>query len=179
MKKYIILGGFLLWVGGKALAQNASLEAFAPDEAWKKTIAGLAPMSVPVQVSKPHKILLFSLFTGFDHWVIPHANAVVEILGQKTGAFEVVQSTDIGMFETARLKEFDAIVLNNNCSRGDRRDLFYDALANHADLSEQARIEKAAQLEKNLLRFVKKGGGLAVLHGGIVMQNNSPEFSKW
>jgi type 1 glutamine amidotransferase len=32
-------------------------------------------------------------------------------------------------------------------------------------------------LEKNLIQFVKKGKGLVLLHGGIVMQNNSLEFS--
>jgi type 1 glutamine amidotransferase len=118
------------------------------------------------------------LFTGFDHWVIPHADAVINILSEKTGAYEVVKSNDISMFEKKSLKQYDAVVLNNNCSVGPKRDLFYDALGKIVELSEEEKVAKAAELEANLLTFVKKGGGLAVLHGGIVMQNNSAEMSE-
>ena len=40
------------------------------------------------------------------------------------------------------------------------------------------RKEKAAELEANLIGYVKKGGGLMVIHGAIVMQNNSMAFSE-
>ena len=32
-------------------------------------------------------------------------------------------------------------------------------------------------MENNLIQFVKKGKGLVLLHGAIVMQNNSIDFS--
>jgi len=120
---------------------------------------------------------LFSLYTGFQHWVIPHADEVITILGSKSGAYEVVRSVDVRMFEKKNLRKFDAVVLNNNCSVGDRRNLFYDALAKDSTRTEEQCLKLAAELETNLLEYVKKGGGLAVLHGGIVMQNNSLEFS--
>ncbi len=169
---------FLLAIPLQACSQVKSLDPIPLDEAWKNKIVQLAPAETQAPVSRKHKVLLFSLFTGFNHWTIPHVDYVITMLGEKTGAYEVVQSTDISMFEKKNLKQFDAIVLNNNCSVGDRRDLFYDALGNREGLSEQDRVKKAAELEANMLNFVKKGGGLAVLHGGIVMQNNSMEVSK-
>lgn len=158
--------------------QVKSLDPIELDDAWKAKIYDLTPSKTQAPASKKNKVLLFSLFTGFEHWTIPHVDYVIQTLGEKTGAYQVVQSVDVRMFEQKALKQFDAIVLNNNCSVGDRRDLFYDALGVDKTMNEEERIKKAAQLESNLLEFVKKGGGLAVLHGGIVMQNNSMQVSE-
>ena len=155
-----------------------SLDSFPLDSAWKEKIYNLAPAKANAPVSKKHKVLLFSLFTGFNHWVIPHADVVITTLGEKTGAYEIVKSTDVYLFEKETLKQFDAIVLNNNCSVGPRRDLFLDALDNNTTMSEEDKKNKAGELEANLLNFVKNGGGLAILHGGIVMQNKSAKVSE-
>ena len=155
-----------------------SLDPIPLDSAWEQKIYDLSPDHATVKPSKKHKVLLFSLFTGFNHWVIPHADVVISTLGEKTGAYEVVRSKDIFLFEKETLNQFDAIVLNNNCSVGPRRDLFYDALDFNTTMSDEEKKMKAAEFEKNLLDFVKKGGGLAVLHGGIVMQNNATEISQ-
>lgn len=158
--------------------QAQKMEPFEVTDAWKAQIEKLAPAKTTFPSKKKHKVLLFSLFTGFNHWVVPHTAAVVEILGQKSGAFEVVSSNDIAMFEKNNLKQFDAVVLNNNCSINPRRDLFYDKLREDKAMAEDKVTAKAKELEDNLLNFVKKGGGLMALHGGIVMQNKSPEFSE-
>ena len=158
--------------------QVKSLDPIELNDAWKAKIVELTPAQTQVPVSKKKKVLLFSLFTGFDHWTIPHVDFVIQTLGEKTGAYEVVKSVDISMFEKKTLKKFDAIVLNNNCSVSDRRDLFYDALCVNKTMSEEDKVKKAGQLESNLLKYIKKGGGLAVIHGGIVMQNNSMEVSE-
>jgi len=178
MKRLFAIAIVLISYSLSANGQVISLEPIPLDDAWKQKIYGLAPDAATAPVSKKHKVLLFSLFTGFDHWVIPHADAVINILSEKTGAYEIIKSVDISMFEKKKIKQFDAVVLNNNCSDKVRRDLFYDALGTITEMSEEEKIKKAAELESNLLSFVKKGGGLAILHGGIVMQNNSAEFSE-
>jgi uncharacterized protein len=162
-----------------SFSQIQSLEPIPLDDAWKQKIYELAPEDTGAPVAKKHRVLLFSLFTGFEHWAIPHVDYVMKTLGEKSGAYEVTHSNDIAVFEKKNLKHFDAVILNNNCSVGDRRNLFYDALSTaNPNLSEEKAMKKAAKLESNLLSFVKKGGGLVSVHGGIVMQNNSPEFSK-
>jgi len=177
MKRLFLVAAFLVFYSC-SFDQTKSLEPIPLDDAWKQKIFDLAPESADAPVSKKHKVLLFSLFTGFNHWVIPHADVVITALGQKTGAYEIVKSTDVYLFEKETLKQFDAIVLNNNCSIGPGRDLFYDALNNNTTMNEEDNKKKAAVLENNLLNFIKRGGGLAVLHGGIVMQNNSNKVSE-
>ena len=153
-----------------------SVEPFDLDQAWIDKIRELAPDEPAVKPEKVPKILVFTLSTAFQHWAVPHKTAIMEVLSDKTGAFVMDQSTDIMVFED--LKGYDAVVLNNNCSAGERRDLFWDELGEDKDLTDQEREKMAARLEKNLIEFVKRGGGLMVLHGAIVMQNNSMEFSK-
>jgi type 1 glutamine amidotransferase len=152
------------------------LEAVDLNSAWMDKIRELAPDEPEVKPAKVPSLLLFTLSTGYQHWVVPHTTAVLEVLSAKTGAFVMDQSADIQVFED--LKGYDAVLLNNNCSADERRDLFWDELGNNKDLTDNERERKAADLEKNLIEFVKHGGGLMVIHGGIVMQNNSPEFSK-
>lgn len=178
MRRLLIFAVLVLIMSNNLFAQKKSLEAIPLDSTWKQKIYELAPEKPTAIPTKEHKVLLFSLFTGFNHWVIPHANHVITALGEKTGAYQVIQSADVFLFEKETLKQFDAIVLNNNCSVGPRRDLFLDALDFNTTLSEESKVEKAAEFEQNLLEYVKNGGGLAVLHGGIVMQNNSEEVSK-
>lgn len=157
---------------------NAQVKEFPVTNEWIQKIEKLAPAKAEVQPAKHHKILVFSLFTGFNHWVVPHVNAVMKVLAEKTGAFEVEISTDIHQFEKKNLKNYDAVVLNNNCSVGQRRDLFLDVLDQDKNLTENERKKEAAKLEANLIEYVKKGGGLMVIHGAIVMQNNSMAFSE-
>ncbi len=152
------------------------LETFELDQAWMDKIRELAPEEPAVIPEKVPKILVFTLSTAFQHWAVPHKTALLEIMADKTGAYAMDTSSDIMVFED--LESYDAVVLNNNCSAGERRDLFWDELGKNKELTVIEREKKATRLEKNLIRFVKSGGGLMVLHGAIVMQNNSPEFSK-
>lgn len=152
------------------------VEAFNLDQAWMDRIRGIAPDKPAVKPEKVPRVLVFTLSTAYQHWAVPHTTAVMEILSDKTGAFVMDQSADIQVFED--LQRYDAVLLNNNCSAGERRDLFWDELGKSQDLSEKEREKKAVQLEKNLIEFVKRGGGLMAVHGAIVMQNNSMEFSR-
>ncbi|PHQ61836.1 MAG: glycosyl hydrolase [Maribacter sp.] len=157
-----------------ALGQTA--EEFEFSNEWLSKIEKIAPEKGNGSIEGEKNILIFSLHTGFKHWVIPHTEAVMKMLAEKSGRFTVTTSMDITMFEKKNLKNFDAIILNNNCSIGDKRNLFWDVLKNDSSLDEPQRIKKAKKLEKNLLKYVKKGHGLMVLHGGIVMQNKSSNF---
>lgn len=166
----------LIVQSNSSFSQIQSLDPIPFDEAWKQKIYELAPEVTQAPISKKHQVLLFSLFTGFEHWAIPHIDYVIKTLGEKSEAYTVTHSYDISMFEIGNLKKFDAVILNNNCSIRPRRDLFFDALDSNKDMSEDEKLKKAQELESNLLNYVQGGGGLAIVHGGIVMQNNSLEF---
>ncbi len=146
-------------------------------QAWKQKIEALAPSQIRFPSTSAKKILLFSLHTGFEHWVIPHTEEVFKILGSKSKQFEVTASKDIHQFEKESLSNYDAIVLNNTCSKPDHRHLFWDQLRAESTLDSAVVMAKAQALESNLIEFVVQGGGLLLLHGGITTLNNSAKIS--
>lgn len=156
------------------------------DETWKQKVAAQAPAKPQAAPKQKRKVLIFSLATGFQHWCIPHTEAVVEILGKQSGAYESVASRDIEVFRPERLKEFDAVVLNNNCPKGPKRDLFYDVLIQHIgkegaqykDMHQAEREKLAKLLYRSLVDYVAEGGGLVLMHGAIANFTQSEEFSE-
>lgn len=154
------------------------LEEFKISDDWVAKIGDLVPKSTVGDAHKKKDLLVFSLHTGFEHWTIPHTEKVMELLATQSGLYTISVSYDIASFEKGNLKRYDAVILNNNCSIGDKRDLFWDVLKNDASLTEKDKQTKAKQLERNLLDYVADGHGLMVLHGAIVMQNKSKEFGK-
>lgn len=177
----------LLLVGGvgSPWVHGQKVPAFELDEAWKKKVAAVAPEKPQVAPKQKRKVLIFSLATGFKHWCIPHTEAVIEILGKQSGAYESVPSIDIEMFRPESLRAFDAVVLNNNCPTGKKRDLFHDVLVEkigeagkkYEDMPAGEREELARLLYRSLVDYVEQGGGLVLMHGAIANFAYSEEFS--
>ena len=163
----------LLLFGLKAYTQD--LEPFKLTQEWTNSIISKLPDDYP-KLEKKKKILIFSLFTGFNHWTIPHTEAVIKGIAEKSGNFEIVISKDVAMFKKENIDKFDAIVLNNNCSQTDNRNLFYDVFKE--GLNTDMAWSKAKEYERNLLDFIKNGKGLVILHGGITILNKSKKFSE-
>lgn len=157
---------------------SQKLPDFELTDEWLNKIESMIPEQNGFAQKKKKELLIFSLHTGFKHWTIPHTEAVMKLIAEKSGNFNVTLTKDISFFEKNRLKAFDVVLLNNNCSVGPRRDMFWDVLNEDPSLSEARKLEKAQQLERNLINFVRIGNGLVLMHGGIVMQNNSLEFSE-
>jgi len=176
MKKIIIYGIVFLASVSFALAQNPT--EIPLDQAWKDKITELAPEKANFPFKKKKKILVFSLHTGFWHWVNPHTQAMIEIISDKSGTFDVTTSTDLAIMEKDALKQFDAVVFNNTNSKPEYRNLFVDKIGEDTSLDSVAVWAKAKKLENNILEYVKKGGGILLVHGGNTMLNNSQEFSK-
>ncbi len=160
------------------MVATAQQKEFKCTPEWVQKIEQIAPAKAEVQPKKIRKVLIFDRITGYDHWVTPHTTEVIKMLGTKTGAYETTVTKDPFCFEAKNLKKYDAVVLNNTCSKGPRRNLILDALEEDTKLSEEQAKIKAAELEASLIKYVKKGGGLMVCHGAIVMQNNSMPFSE-
>lgn len=157
---------------------SQKLPDFELTDEWLNKIESMIPEQNGFAQKKKKELLIFSLHTGFKHWTIPHTEAVMKLIAEKSGNFNVTLTKDISFFEKNRLKAFDVVLLNNNCSVDPRRDMFWDVLNEDPSLSEARKLEKAQQLERNLINFVRIGNGLVLMHGGIVMQNNSLEFSE-
>ncbi|NWK54927.1 ThuA domain-containing protein [Verrucomicrobiaceae bacterium N1E253] len=153
----------------------ANLDIQAPDAEWVGKIQKLAPTKARVKPEKKRKVLMCSLATGFCHKVIPHVKEVINVLST-TGAFEVVHTDDVQMFDAKSLKQFDAIVLNNTCTKRPERNLFIDALAKDSSLNKEQQLARAKELETALMNFVAEGKGLMAIHGAVVFMNKSDSF---
>ncbi|MEA3226166.1 MAG: ThuA domain-containing protein [Planctomycetota bacterium] len=157
----------------------APTEIVPPTPEWVASVADKAPAR-PTVVADQRAILVFSLRTGYDHKVIPHVNRVFGIMGKKSGAFRTTVTVDIEDLVPEKLAAYDVLVLNNNCSKGPRRNLFLDELESnpkYGALTDKERQVKSDALEQSILDFVAGGKGLVVVHGAPTMLNNSAKFT--
>ena len=184
--KRIRLAAAILTLGlslGSAHAEKipyAESKIVPPTPEWSAKVTKAAPQKTTVDADS-RKVLVFSLRTGYDHKVMPHVDRVFEILGKKTGAFETTVTVDIEQLTPENLSKYDVLVLNNNCSKGPRRNLFLDELEGnpkYADLTDQQRQAKSDALEKSMLDFVAAGKGLVAIHGAPTLLNNSEKFTE-
>jgi type 1 glutamine amidotransferase len=137
------------------LAQQTTL----PDDALAKIKAAL-PDKPSAKPQKPRRLLVFTLCRGFRHSVIPLSVQAFKLLGEKTGAFETVESDDSAMFEPDQLAPFDAVCLMNSTG-----DLFLPPDFEKLSPAERAAAEKRdAHLKQSFLDFVKSGKGLIGVH---------------
>jgi len=151
-----------------------------PTPQWIAALTEKAPAKATIAAEKRH-VLVFSLKTGFNHLVMPHVDRVFEVLGEKSGAYETDVTVDIERLMPDALMPYDVLVLNNNCSKGPRRNLFLDELESNSryqGLTEEQRQARSDALEQSLLDFVADGKGLVVIHGAPVLLNNSERFTE-
>lgn len=126
------------------------------DEVEKVTAA--APDKPYAPPAKPRKLLIFSLAKGFAHSSIPIGGKAFEIMGKKTGAWDSVITTDVSFFAPDKLKEFDAVMMNNTTGK--------DLIADPA-------------LKQSLLDFVKGGHGIGGAHSATdAFYEKWPEYGE-
>jgi type 1 glutamine amidotransferase len=119
-------------------------------------IEAAVPAAATVKPAKARKILVFWLCKGWFHECIPVANKAIEVLGKKTGAYDVVFSDDMNMFTAKKLAEFDAVLFNNTT---------------------KLEFNEPAQRQA-LMDFVKGGKGIIGIHAATDNFYNWPEAAE-
>lgn len=142
-------------IGNSQTTQQAenrySMGTNVPPEDIAK-IEGALPAKAFVTPKKPRTLLIFDLNVNYGgHRSAAYANVAFKMMGEKTGAFKTVISSDPAIFNKESLKSFDAVFFNNNVGN----------LFTNRDLRE------------NLIEFVYSGKGLMGVHGTTVA------FTKW
>jgi len=132
----------------------AKLREVTPEEV--RNIEKAVPKRPTVRPARPRKLLVFWLCEGFFHKSIPVGNKALEILGEKTGAFEAVITNDMSIFEPEKLKQFDAVCFNNTTGL-------------------KFNPKRTGQLCKSLMNFVKGGKGIVGIHAATDNFNDWPE----
>jgi type 1 glutamine amidotransferase len=140
------------------------------------------PDAATVKPEKARKVLVYTRASGFVHSSIPVGAKAFELLGKKTGAFEVTKITeDPAIFDTD-LNEYDAIVLMS-CTgdfmrpsgpsmpkkeelakkSDEEKKKLEDAMKAYHE-AEKAFKEAEPARQKALLNFVASGKGLIGIH---------------
>ena len=115
-------------------------------------IQAALPAKPEVAPAKPRKLLVFYRTDGFPHSVIPEFNKMLELLGEKTGAYKATLSQSYDDLQAERLKEFDAVFFNNTC-----------------------RMATPEPVKKALQEYVKSGKGFVGNHGAGDNWHDWPE----
>lgn len=150
----VLLAGFCLSTALWAQSPK-ELRQLKDEEIAKITEA--MPAKAVVAPEKPRKMLVFWKCEGFFHTIIPVANKALQIMGEKTGAFEVtVVTDDYSVFNAETLKQFDAICLNNTTG---------------LKFNPQSTPERC----QALMDFVQSGKGLIGIHAAADNFNEWPE----
>jgi type 1 glutamine amidotransferase len=133
---------------------SATVKADKPTAEQIEKMKAAAPEKAAVKAEQPRRLLVFNLCKGFRHSSIECGAKALEIMGQKTGAYEAVISDDVAMFTPDKLRQFDAICFNNTTG-----ELFDDPA-----------------LQQSLLDFVKGGKGIVGIHAATDCFYKWPEF---
>ena len=163
----------MVGIGAWALAGDAggAGPAVKPEEITKITQA--MPETAPAKPQKARKLLVFTLTRGFPHSSVPVAAKAFEIMGQKTGAFEAVLSDDIAMFEPEKLRQFDAVVMDNTTG-----DPFAGDTKNLTPEEQKTAKDRSARLRQSLLDFVRGGKGIIGVHAATDCFYNWKEYGE-
>jgi len=163
------IAAVVVWLAIPALAQDPIPSA---DEIAKMRAA--MPDKARVAPEKPRKLLVFSRSWGYKHTARPFGAEAFEIMGQETGAFEATVTDDDSLFEPEKIREFDAVVLNNT-----NEEIFLPEEFAELPQEQQAQARRRDELlKKSLADFVRAGGGLAVVHAGVASFAGWPEFGE-
>ncbi|MHC4516945.1 MAG: ThuA domain-containing protein [Planctomycetota bacterium] len=169
------LASLLIWLASTQIGVDvlAATQGGPSAEEVKKMWAAMLARG-RVLPDEPRRVLVFSRSWGYKHSAIPYGAKALEIMGEKTGAFEAVITNDEAMFEPENLKQFDAVVLNNT-----NNEIFLPEDFDQLSAPEKERLqERDAMLKESFVDFLSSGGGLAVIHAGVASFRHWPEFGE-
>ena len=130
---------------------------FKITEAARQQIEAATPAAAPVQPRKPRKLLVVDMQAAYGgHGSLPYANVAIQSMAKKTGAFEPVFNNDFANLRWDKLRQYDALYLNNTVGP----------------------IFNAQEVRDGILRFVREGGGLGGHHGTGRASLDWPEFGE-
>jgi len=133
---------FLTALFSLALCRQATAKP-VPEADMEKINGAVQKVKAQVKPAQSRRILVFSKSIGFVHSSIPHGRQALKLMGEKTGAYTATLDDDPSVFgDLAELSRYDAVVFNNPCGNA----------------------VPDPQQRKNLLEFVRKGGGFAGIH---------------
>jgi type 1 glutamine amidotransferase len=145
-----------------------------PTPADLKEMERLSPEKPPAVPQRPRKLLCWGRL--WTHMANPMTEAAVKILGQKTGAFEVVATDDPQMLLPERLKDFDALFFNGLHDRYPFLPHWWKTMPKD---QQDAAQDLDRKVKQGLLKFVAEDGkGIAAIEGAIAAHQDWKEWGE-
>jgi type 1 glutamine amidotransferase len=128
-------------------------------EEEKQKIEAALPQQAVAKPKRPRKLLVMDLNVVYNGHLANRfaVDYALELMGKKTGAYEVVESNDLDNLTYERIRQFDAVYPNNTVG---------------------ALLLVDENVRNGLLRFVREGGGLAGNHAWSHTAMDWPEFNE-
>lgn len=143
----------------------------APTEQQIQLIKAAAPNKAPAKPAEPRKVLVWGHV--WTHQPNPYAEKALEILANKSGAFEAVISDDPRLLLGDRLRQFDALVMNNI---HEREPFLPDGFARLRGEQKTAAQKFDKAVKQSILEYVRSGKGVVGIHAATAAFQNWPEY---
>jgi type 1 glutamine amidotransferase len=151
----------------KMKAKNVS----SPTELQIRLIEAAAPDKAPAKPARLRKVLVWG--HTWTHQPNPYAEKALEILAHKTGAFETVISDDPHLLLGDRLRQFDALVMNNIHEPEPFLPDDFSKLKDEEKASAR-RLDKT--VKQSILKYVLSGKGIVGIHAATAACQNWSEY---
>ncbi len=113
------------------------------------------PAPATPKPTQPRRLLIYNFTRGVFHdEAIAWATRALEVMGEQTGTFTTTATVDPGVFTRERLREFDAVVMNNTM----------------LNVFGPPEVEEARM--RALIDFVHGGKGLVGIHSASVWEKD-------
>jgi type 1 glutamine amidotransferase len=144
-----------------------------PTKEQVQKMEAAAPDKAPAKPAKPRKLLVWGHL--YTHEPNPFAAKALEVLGKKSGAFEAVVSEEPNDLLPERLKDYDAIVMNNIHEPNP----FLPAdLAKLPAQQQEAARKRDQAIKKSVLAFVTGGKGVVGIHAATAACQGWKEYGE-
>ncbi|NIP28582.1 MAG: hypothetical protein GWN67_28015 [Phycisphaerae bacterium] len=144
-----------------------------PTEQQIQLIEAAAPDKAPAKPAKPRKVFVWGHV--WTHQPNPYAEKALEILANKTGAFEAVISDDPRLLLGDKIKQFDALVMNNI---HEREPFLPDDFAKLKGEQKAAAQKFDKSVKQSILEYVRNGKGVVGIHAATAAFQNWPEYGE-
>lgn len=138
--------------GSAALHEQQAQERRDVTPEGRQKIESALPLKAFAKPRKRRRLLIVDYRGG--HPSVPYADLAVQWMGAKTGAYEAVISHDMSLIGPDKLREFDAVYLNNTVGN----------------------VFSTPELRNKFANFIRNGGGLVANHGTSVASPDWAEF---
>jgi len=161
-----------------SVAALSCAEGQAPKQAnpmMVEKVEKALPSEAPAKPKKTRNLLVFSHTAGFRHSSIELGARTLTLMGDKTGAYTVTHTEDPSIFDTEKLKKFDAVFMLNTTN-----DCFRKTLpkgTKEAPEQKSANDTEEAARKQALYEFVQNGGGLAGCHAATDTYKSWKEYN--